>query len=76
MIPSAMGKGNQISELQNQETEKGKVVNGESVTKVYNTQLDSNQFKESQRQSWNSVSEGWQRWWRTFENSAQNLATN
>jgi hypothetical protein len=44
MIPSAMNKGNQISELQNQETDKGKVVNGESVTKVYNTLLDSNQF--------------------------------
>jgi hypothetical protein len=47
MIPSGIDKENQISELQNQETEKGKVVNGESVTKVYNTQLDSNQFKES-----------------------------
>lgn len=74
MIPSSMNKGNQISELQNQEIEKGKVVNGESVTKVYNTQLDHNQFKESQRQSWNSVSEGWQKWWRTFENSAQNIS--
>ena len=32
-------------------------------------QLDPNQLKESQRQSWNSVSEGWQIWWKTFANT-------
>jgi hypothetical protein len=35
MVSFAMNKGDQISELQNQEIEKGKVVNGENVTKVY-----------------------------------------
>jgi ubiquinone/menaquinone biosynthesis C-methylase UbiE len=34
-------------------------------------QTDPNQFKESQRQSWDSVSEGWQKWWKTIENGAQ-----
>ncbi len=38
-------------------------------------QLDSNQIKESQRQSWNSVSEGWQKWWKTFENGANNISS-
>jgi ubiquinone/menaquinone biosynthesis C-methylase UbiE len=38
-------------------------------------QLDSNQIKESQRQSWNSVSEGWQKWWKTFENGAYNISS-
>jgi ubiquinone/menaquinone biosynthesis C-methylase UbiE len=37
-------------------------------------QLDSNQLKENQRQSWDSVSKGWQTWWRTFENGAYNIS--
>jgi ubiquinone/menaquinone biosynthesis C-methylase UbiE len=37
-------------------------------------QLDSDQFKESQRQSWDSVSKGWQKWWKTIENGAQNIS--
>jgi enediyne biosynthesis protein CalE5 len=37
-------------------------------------QTDPNQFKESQRQSWDSVSEGWQKWWKTIENGAQNVS--
>ena len=36
-------------------------------------QLDSNQIKESQCQS-GIVSEGWQKWWKTFENGAQNVS--
>lgn len=37
-------------------------------------QTDTTQFKESQRQSWDSVSEGWQKWWKTIENGAQNVS--
>ncbi len=33
------------------------------------------EFKDGQRQSWNSVSEGWKNWWRTFENGAQNISS-
>jgi hypothetical protein len=40
-----------------------------------NIQLDPSQFKESQRKSWDSVSEGWHKWWRTFENDAQNVSS-
>jgi ubiquinone/menaquinone biosynthesis C-methylase UbiE len=35
--------------------------------------FDSEQFKTSQRQSWNKVAEGWQRWWKTFERDAQKI---
>lgn len=31
----------------------------------------SDQIKQSQRQSWDSVASGWQKWWRIFENGAQ-----
>src|SRR3990170_508597 len=34
-----------------------------------NTQSD--QIKQSQRQSWDSVALGWQKWWKIFENGAQ-----
>jgi hypothetical protein len=37
-------------------------------------QTDTTQFKESQRQSWDSVSEGWQKWWKTIENGDQNVS--
>jgi ubiquinone/menaquinone biosynthesis C-methylase UbiE len=37
-------------------------------------QQDPNQLKESQGQGWNSVSEGWQKWWKTYENGAQNIS--
>ncbi|HZA68551.1 MAG TPA: hypothetical protein VE548_02550 [Nitrososphaeraceae archaeon] len=36
-------------------------------------QLDSNQIKESQCQS-GIVSEGWQKWWKTFDNGAYNIS--
>jgi enediyne biosynthesis protein CalE5 len=35
--------------------------------------LESSQFKESQRQSWNSVANGWQKWWTAFEHDAQKV---
>jgi ubiquinone/menaquinone biosynthesis C-methylase UbiE len=36
--------------------------------------IDSEQFKEAQRKSWDSVAVGWQKWWKTFERDAQNLS--
>jgi ubiquinone/menaquinone biosynthesis C-methylase UbiE len=33
-----------------------------------------NQYKETQRQSWNNVAVGWQEWWQTFEKDAQRLS--
>ena len=36
--------------------------------------INSKQFKEAQRKSWDSVAIGWQKWWKTFEKDAQNLS--
>ena len=36
--------------------------------------IDSKQFKEAQRKSWDGVAIGWQKWWKTFEKDAQNLS--
>ena|SRR5215212_4562734 len=33
--------------------------------------FDSNQYKKGQRQGWDSIAEGWQKWWKTFEHDAQ-----
>ncbi len=32
------------------------------------------EFKMSQRQSWDSVAGGWQKWWKTIENGAQKVS--
>jgi ubiquinone/menaquinone biosynthesis C-methylase UbiE len=32
------------------------------------------EFKISQRQSWDSVAAGWQKWWKTIENGAQKVS--
>jgi ubiquinone/menaquinone biosynthesis C-methylase UbiE len=37
-----------------------------------NSQFD--QIKQSQRQSWDSVALGWQKWWKIFENGAQTVS--
>ena len=39
-----------------------------------NSNFDPNEFKLSQRQSWDSVARGWQKWWKTFENGAQKVS--
>ncbi|HET6726576.1 MAG TPA: class I SAM-dependent methyltransferase [Nitrososphaeraceae archaeon] len=31
-------------------------------------------YKETERQSWDSVATGWQKWWQTVENSTQNVS--
>jgi ubiquinone/menaquinone biosynthesis C-methylase UbiE len=35
---------------------------------------DTHQFRQGQRQSWDSVASGWQKWYRTFENGAQKIS--
>ena len=32
------------------------------------------EFKISQRQSWDSVAAGWQKWWKTIEKGAQKVS--
>jgi enediyne biosynthesis protein CalE5 len=39
-----------------------------------NSNFDPNKFKLNQRQSWDSVARGWQKWWKTFENGAQKVS--
>jgi ubiquinone/menaquinone biosynthesis C-methylase UbiE len=34
----------------------------------------SDQIKQSQRQRWDSVDLGWQKWWEIFENGAQTIS--
>ncbi len=34
----------------------------------------SDQIKQSQRQSWDSVAPGWQKWWKMFEDGAQTVS--
>jgi enediyne biosynthesis protein CalE5 len=34
----------------------------------------SDQIKQGQRQSWDSVALGWQKWWKIFENGAQTVS--
>jgi len=41
------------------------------LSEVIETQIH---YKETQRQSWNSVAVGWQEWWQTFEKDAQRLS--
>ena len=36
--------------------------------------LDSKQYKEAERQSWNSVAAGWQKWWKPIEKGAEKVS--
>jgi ubiquinone/menaquinone biosynthesis C-methylase UbiE len=38
------------------------------------TALDSKQYKEAERQSWNSVAVGWQKWWKTIERGTEKVS--
>ena len=38
------------------------------------TILDSNQYKETERQNWNSVAPAWQKWWKTVERSTEKVS--
>lgn len=35
--------------------------------------FDSDQYEKSQRQGWDSVAEGWEKWWKTFEHDSQKV---
>jgi len=36
--------------------------------------FDPNQFKMAQREGWDSVAEGWKKWWETIEKGAQKIS--
>ena len=38
------------------------------------TTLDSKQYKETERQGWNSVAAGWQKWWKTIERGTEKVS--
>jgi ubiquinone/menaquinone biosynthesis C-methylase UbiE len=38
------------------------------------TMLDSKQYKETERQNWNSVAAGWQKWWKTIEKATEKVS--
>jgi ubiquinone/menaquinone biosynthesis C-methylase UbiE len=37
------------------------------------TALDSKQYKEAERQNWDSVAASWQKWWKTIERGAEKV---
>jgi ubiquinone/menaquinone biosynthesis C-methylase UbiE len=38
------------------------------------SEFDANQFKIGQRNSWDNVAVGWNKWWKTFEKGAQKVS--
>ncbi len=36
--------------------------------------LDSKKYKEAERQSWDSVANNWQKWWKTIERGAEKVS--
>ncbi|MGH9950521.1 MAG: class I SAM-dependent methyltransferase [Nitrososphaeraceae archaeon] len=36
--------------------------------------LDSKQYKEEERQSWDSVANNWQKWWKVIERGAEKVS--
>ena len=36
--------------------------------------IDSEQYKEGQRQGWDSVADGWQKWWKTTETACEKVS--
>jgi len=36
--------------------------------------LDSKQYKEEERQSWDSVANNWQKWWKGIERGAEKVS--
>jgi len=39
------------------------------------TTLDSKQYKEAERQRWDSVASNWQKWWKTIEMGAEKVSS-
>jgi hypothetical protein len=44
------------------------------LMKEFNCQLDSKQYREAERQKWDSVANGWKKWWNTTERGAGQLS--
>ena len=44
------------------------------ISITMNSEFNLDKFKANQRQSWDSVADGWQKWWKTFENGAQQVS--
>ena len=44
------------------------------VNQMVSSTFDPNQFKMGQRESWDSVAEGWKDWWKPIEKGAQKLS--
>ena len=38
------------------------------------TTLDSKQYKEEERQKWDNVAQGWQKWWKPIERGAEKIS--
>ena len=38
------------------------------------TTVDSKQYKEEERQKWDNVANGWQKWWKPIERGAENIS--
>ena len=36
--------------------------------------LDPTQYKQAERQSWDSVASNWQKWWKTIERGAEKVS--
>ena len=44
------------------------------INQMVSSTFDPNQFKMAQRESWDSVAEGWKEWWEPIEKGAQKLS--
>ena len=45
-----------------------------SQTRNFLTALDSNEYKEAECQSWNSVAPAWRKWWKTIERATEKVS--
>jgi enediyne biosynthesis protein CalE5 len=43
----------------------------DAVSRLMSSTFDPQKFKSAQRQGWDSVAEGWKKWWKTIEEGAQ-----
>lgn len=38
------------------------------------SELDSHEYKEAERQCWDIVADGWQKWWKTIEKGSDKVS--
>jgi ubiquinone/menaquinone biosynthesis C-methylase UbiE len=50
------------------------VIDAQSKKNCGMSTLDSRQYKEGQRQGWDSVAGGWQKWWNITETAAEKVS--